>query len=42
MPDLDHKLCNYHLVNKGLEGLKPDFRGKDTPIVKGQVATFKH
>ena len=41
MPNSDNALCNYHLVNKQLELIQPDLKGKDTPPVKGQQLTFK-
>jgi hypothetical protein len=40
-PNAMHGLCIFHLVTKPL-GLIPNFKGKDDPFVKDQIATFKH
>ena len=42
MPKSDHGLCDYHLVNKGLENLIPKLLGWDHDVVKSQISTFKY
>merc|ERR1719464_1049736 len=41
MPNSKQVICGFHLVNKGLERLKPKLLGWDTGEVNGQLFTFK-
>ena len=41
MPNAENGLCNFHLVEKGMEQINPDIRGKDRIEVRNQKKTLK-
>ena len=41
IPNAENGLCNFHLVEKRMEQINPDIRGKDRIEVQNQKKTFK-